>query len=88
MTGWWKCYGIPLFIGLVVLSGILLQVAAQMQPLPVSTIEAFLAESIPEDIPGKRVGDRSVVGAGSVVVSDVPKAVTVFGNPARILMRH
>jgi sugar O-acyltransferase (sialic acid O-acetyltransferase NeuD family) len=39
-------------------------------------------------IPGKRVGDEAVVGAGSVVVSNVPEAVTVFGNPARILMRH
>jgi sugar O-acyltransferase (sialic acid O-acetyltransferase NeuD family) len=39
-------------------------------------------------IPSKRVGDEAIVGAGSVVVSDVPGAVTVFGNPARILTRH
>lgn len=39
-------------------------------------------------IPSKRVGDRAVVGAGSVVVSDVPEGVTVFGNPARLLSRH
>jgi sugar O-acyltransferase (sialic acid O-acetyltransferase NeuD family) len=39
-------------------------------------------------IPGKQVGDRAVVGAGSVVVSDVPPDVTVFGNPARLLARH
>jgi sugar O-acyltransferase (sialic acid O-acetyltransferase NeuD family) len=39
-------------------------------------------------IPGKRVGDGAVVGAGSVVVANVPEAVTVFGNPARVLMRH
>jgi sugar O-acyltransferase (sialic acid O-acetyltransferase NeuD family) len=39
-------------------------------------------------IPGKHVGDRAVVGAGSVVVSNVPPDVTVFGNPARLLSRH
>lgn len=39
-------------------------------------------------IPGRHVGDRSVVGAGSVVVVNVPADVTVFGNPARLLTRH
>ena len=39
-------------------------------------------------IPGKQVGDRSIVGAGSVVVANVPDDVTVFGNPARLLSRH
>jgi sugar O-acyltransferase (sialic acid O-acetyltransferase NeuD family) len=36
-------------------------------------------------IPGKSVGSRSVVGAGSVVVTDVPADVTVVGIPARVL---
>lgn len=39
-------------------------------------------------IPGMQVGNGSTIGAGSVVVSDVPENVTVFGNPARILTRH
>ncbi len=36
-------------------------------------------------IPSKKVGNRSILGAGSVVISDVPEGVTVVGNPARIL---
>jgi sugar O-acyltransferase (sialic acid O-acetyltransferase NeuD family) len=36
-------------------------------------------------IPSKKVGSKSILGAGSVVISDVPEGVTVVGNPARIL---
>lgn len=39
-------------------------------------------------IPGMRVGDRTVVGAGSVVVTPVDSDITVFGNPARLLSRQ
>jgi maltose O-acetyltransferase len=35
--------------------------------------------------PGVTVGDRSVIGAGSVVTGDVPADVVVAGNPARVL---
>ncbi|MCX7595969.1 MAG: serine acetyltransferase [Fischerella sp.] len=31
------------------------------------------------------VGDRAVIGAGSVVVKDVPEGAVVVGNPARII---
>ena len=35
-------------------------------------------------LPGVKVGDRSVVAAGSVVIRDVPSGVMVAGNPAAI----
>lgn len=37
--------------------------------------------------PGVVIGDNAVIGAGSVVVKDVPANVVVAGNPAKII-RH
>lgn len=37
---------------------------------------------------GAAIGDGAVVGAGSVVVSDVPSKVLVAGNPARIIGKN
>lgn len=36
-------------------------------------------------LPRIRVGRNAVVGAGAVVVKDVPDNVTVFGNPAKVI---
>lgn len=36
-------------------------------------------------IPNKKIGVNSIVGAGSVVINDVPDNVTVVGNPAKII---
>jgi maltose O-acetyltransferase len=36
-------------------------------------------------LPGVRVGDRTVVAAGSVVTRDVPDGVLAAGNPCRVI---
>ena len=39
-------------------------------------------------IQGKRIGNDVVVGAGAVVVDDLPDHVTVVGVPAKIIRKH
>jgi sugar O-acyltransferase (sialic acid O-acetyltransferase NeuD family) len=39
-------------------------------------------------LPGVSVGDRAVIGAGSVVIKNVPPDATVFGNPAKVVFSH
>ena len=39
-------------------------------------------------LPGVRVGEGAIVGAGSVVTKDVESFIVVAGNPARILRRR
>jgi len=36
-------------------------------------------------LPGVRIGQNSIVGAGSVVMKDIPPNVMVMGNPARVV---
>jgi len=36
-------------------------------------------------LPGVVIGEHALVGAGSVVVSDVPPGAVVVGNPARVI---
>lgn len=38
-------------------------------------------------LPGVTIGERAVVGAGSVIVKDVPPDVVVAGNPARVIKK-
>ncbi len=36
-------------------------------------------------LPGVAIGDRAVIGAGSVVTHDIPSGVVAAGNPCRVL---
>jgi UDP-2-acetamido-3-amino-2,3-dideoxy-glucuronate N-acetyltransferase len=38
-------------------------------------------------LPGVRIGERVIVGAGSVVTKDIPDDSVAFGNPARLMAR-
>ncbi|WP_207910260.1 DapH/DapD/GlmU-related protein [Anseongella ginsenosidimutans] len=35
--------------------------------------------------PGVKIGDRSVIGAGSVVTKDIPPDVFAAGNPCKVI---
>lgn len=37
--------------------------------------------------PGVTIGDRTVIGAGSVVIKDIPSDVLAVGNPAKVIKR-
>ncbi|MFW9949787.1 MAG: acyltransferase [Candidatus Thorarchaeota archaeon] len=39
-------------------------------------------------LPGVRIGDEVIVGAGAVVTKDIPSNVIVAGNPARIIREN
>jgi maltose O-acetyltransferase len=36
-------------------------------------------------VPGISIGDNSVIGAGSVVVKDIPANCVAAGNPCRVI---
>jgi len=36
-------------------------------------------------LPGITIGEKAMIGAGSVVTKDVPPDTVVFGNPARVI---
>ena len=86
----------PITIGDRALLGPAVQLYAATHPLDAETrrlgLEYALPISIGDDVwlgggaivlPGVAIGDRAVVGAGSVVTSDVPADTVVAGNPAR-----
>ncbi|QAU34100.1 sugar O-acetyltransferase [Janthinobacterium sp. 17J80-10] len=87
-------------IGNNVLFGPAVQIYTATHPMDHVTRAAGLESGMPVTIgsdvwvgggaiicPGINIGDRSVIGAGSVVVHDVPADTFVAGNPARVI-RH
>ena len=39
-------------------------------------------------LPGVRIGMNSIIGAGAVVMKDIPPNVIVMGNPARVIQQR
>jgi maltose O-acetyltransferase len=90
----------PISIGDGVLLGPAVQLYAATHPLDAETrrrgLEYALPISVGDEVwtgggaivlPGVTIGDRAVVGAGSVVTRDIAADAIVAGNPARTV-RH
>lgn len=84
-------------IGSYTLFGPAVQIYTAVHPLDAASrrkVESGQPVEIGEDVwvgggaiilPGVRIGDRSVIAAGSVVTKDIPADVVAVGNPCRVL---
>ncbi|HEX2311802.1 MAG TPA: sugar O-acetyltransferase, partial [Vicinamibacterales bacterium] len=88
----------PVSIGSRVLFAPAVQIYAATHPLSAEAraggLELGKPVSIGDDVwvgggaivcPGVRIGERSVVAAGSVVTRDIPAGVLAAGNPCRVI---
>jgi maltose O-acetyltransferase len=88
----------PVRIGSRVLIAPAVQIYAATHPLSATTralgLELGNAIAIGDDVwigggaiicPGVTIGERSVIGAGSVVTKNIPAGVIAAGNPCRII---
>ncbi|GAB2546679.1 sugar O-acetyltransferase [Rufibacter soli] len=88
----------PITIGNRTLLGPNVQIYTAMHPMNhqerATGLEFAKPISIGEDVwlggsvvvcPGVTIGDRSVIGAGSVVTKDIPADVFAAGNPCRVI---
>jgi maltose O-acetyltransferase len=85
-------------IGSNVLFGPSVQIYTATHPLDAGTRRKWLEFAKPVTIgsdvwvggaavicPGVSIGDRTVIGAGSVVTRDIPEGVLAVGNPCRVV---
>ena len=88
----------PVTIGDKVLFGPAVQIYTATHPLDWKVRAEWLESGAPISIgsdvwvgggaiicPGVNIGDRSVIGAGSVVTKDIPADVFAAGNPCRVI---
>jgi maltose O-acetyltransferase len=88
----------PVTIGSNVLFGPSVQIYTATHPVSAAERRKWLESAKPITIgsdvwvgggaivcPGVTIGDRSVIGAGSVVTRDIPSDVIAAGNPARVI---
>lgn len=88
----------PVIIGDYTLFGPAVQIYTATHPLDAAErrrgLEAAKPITIGRDVwvgggaiicPGVTIGDRSVIGAGSVVTKDIPADVIAAGNPCRVI---
>lgn len=88
----------PVTIGNNVLFAPAVQIYTATHPLDAATRRQWLEFARPISIgsdvwvgggaiicPGVTIGDRTVIGAGSVVTKDIPSGVVAAGNPARVI---
>src|SRR4030095_16737084 len=88
----------PVTIGSNVLFGPSVQIYTATHPISAAERRKWLESAKPITIgsdvwvggaaiicPGVSIGDRSVIGAGSVVTRDIPSDVIAAGNPARVI---
>jgi maltose O-acetyltransferase len=88
----------PVTIGDNVLVGPSVQIYAATHPMAVEIRRKWLELAKPIKIgsdvwvggaaiicPGVTIGDRSVIGAGSVVTRDIPEDVFAAGNPCKVI---
>ncbi|TDU66595.1 maltose O-acetyltransferase [Prosthecobacter fusiformis] len=88
----------PVTIGDYTLFGPAVQIYTATHPMDANVrragLEAAKAITIGSDVwvgggaiicPGVTIGDRSVIGAGSVVTRDIPADVFAAGNPCRVI---
>lgn len=90
----------PVTIGSNVLFGPAVQIYTATHPLSAAERRTWLESAKPVSIgsdvwvgggaiicPGVTIGDRSVIGAGSVVTRSIPADVVAAGNPCRVIRR-
>lgn len=88
----------PVTIGSNVLFGPAVQLCTAAHPMRASERRTWREFARPIEIgsdvwtcagaiicPGVRIGSRSVIGAGSVVIRDIPADVLASGNPCRVI---